>query len=523
MVRMNTFSMLVLSTTLLTLGTAKSWARVRGDFDGDGFDDLVIGVPLEAVNGAPDAGCVHVIYGSSDKLKSAHDQVWSAHSTGIMGAAEPEAQFGAAIAAGDFDGDGFDDLAIGAPFEDVNGISDAGAVHVLYGSSNGLTNEDQLWTQESSGIQGVATEGDSFGFSVIAGDFDGDGRDDLAIGVPYEDSAQFVDSGVVQVIFGGSNGLRSSGDDFFHEDSPGVVGVIDGNDWFGFTLASGDFNGDGRDDLVIGSENDVVNPGGDSGSINVLYGSNDGISRDGDQRWTQDSSGVAGSALVDDRFGHALASGDFDHDGFDDLAVGVPGDAIGQVLAAGSVHVFYGSSSRLHGSDTQFWSQNSSGINNTAEENDQFGESLASGDFNHDGFDDLAIGIPNEEITVDGISITACGAVTVLYGSNSGLRSNGDQFFHQEMISASDGCELFDNFGFALTVGDFNGDHRDDLAIAVPEEDLFGMDEVGAVNVLYGSSSSKLRTSGAQQWTQDSAGINDHAESTDGFGLSFGR
>jgi hypothetical protein len=522
MVRINTASTMIVSVTLLSVCASSAWARARGDFNGDGFDDLVIGVPLEDINGAVDAGCIEVIYGSSAKLKSAHDQVWSAHSTGVMGATEPGARFGASVAAGDFDGDGFDDVAIGAPHEDVNGIGDAGAVHVLYGSSQGLTSRDQLWTQDSPGVREAADEGDLFGFAVIAGDFNDDGRDDLAISAPFEDSPLFFDSGVMHVLFGGSNGLHASGDDLFHEDSAGVVGVIDGNDWFGYTLASGDFNGDGHDDLVIGSENDVVNPGGDAGSVNVLYGYNGGISRNGDQRWSQNSSGIAGTAVVDDKFGHALATGDFDHDGFDDLAIGVPGDTVGTINGAGSVHVLYGSSNRLRTSGTQFWSQNSPGINNSAEFDDQFGTALASGDFNHDGFADLAIGIPLEDLTVNENSVPDCGAVAVLYGSSSGLRSTGDQFFDQDMITTSNGIESYDNFGQALAVGDFNGDGRDDLAIAVPTEDILGFSDDGAVNVMYGSTS-KLKTTGAQMWTQDSANINDHAEDIDAFGLSLGR
>ena len=90
----------------------------------------------------------------------------------------------------DFNGDGFADLAIGVMLEDVGvgaeAIVDAGAVNIIYGSADGLTSlRDQVWTQESVGILDTAGEEDRFGFAVAAGDYDGDGFDDLAVAADY--------------------------------------------------------------------------------------------------------------------------------------------------------------------------------------------------------------------------------------------------------------------------------------------------------------------------------------------------
>ena len=87
----------------------------------------------------------------------------------------------------DFDGDGYADLAVGVPFEDVRGVTDAGAVQVLYGSAAGVSARDQLWHQGKKGVKGALEKGDRFGEVLACGDFDGDGSADLAVGMPYED------------------------------------------------------------------------------------------------------------------------------------------------------------------------------------------------------------------------------------------------------------------------------------------------------------------------------------------------
>ena len=407
-----------------------------GDFDKDGFDDLAIGVSSENIGSIQDAGAVNVIYGSSGSgLTASGNQVWHQDSPGVLGTAEPNDSFGSSVASGDFDKDGFDDLAIGAPYDDIGSIQDAGAVNVIYGSSgSGLTaSGNQVWHQDSPGVLGTAEPNDSFGSSIASGDFDKDGFDDLAIGV-FGENIGNIGAGAVNVIYGSSgSGLTASGNQVWHQDSPGVLGTAEPNDSFGSSVASGDFDKDGFDDLAIGAHGDNIGSIQEAGAVNVIYGSSgSGLTASGNQVWHQDSPGVLGTAERTDSFGRSVASGDFDKDGFDDLAIGAPFDNIGSIQEAGAVNVIYGSSgSGLTASGNQVWHQDSPGVLGTAEPNDLFGYlySVASGDFDKDGFDDLAIGAPYDDIG----SIQDAGAVNVIYGSSgSGLTASGNQVWHQD-------------------------------------------------------------------------------------------
>ena len=265
-------------------------------------------------------------------------------------------------------------------------------------------------------------------------DFDRDGFDDLAVGNPGyggDVNPGPLQSGAVQVLVGSGVGLTAEGNQSWDQDTPGILGVSEGGDAFGSPLVCGDFDGDGFDDLAIGVRYEDVDLKSDAGAVQVLFGSGAGLSVEGNQIWDQDSPGILGVSEAGDHFGWSMASGDFDGDGFDDLAIGVPHENKGGEQDSGAVQVLFGSGAGLAVEANQFWDQGTPGILGGRAYEDYFGRSLASGDFDGDGFDDLAIGVSGEDPYLDDGVKQDAGKVQVLFGSGVGLTAAGNQSWHQ--------------------------------------------------------------------------------------------
>jgi hypothetical protein len=484
------------------------------DYNGDGFADLAIGVPSEDIGAVSVAGAVQVVYGGSGGLSSAGDQVFHQDSDGMNDTAEPLDRFGAALASGDFDGDGFDDLAVGVPNEETS-IQGAGSVHIIYGTAAGLSSAgDQVFHRETADIEDDADFADHFGGALAACDFDGDGRDDLAVGVPFDDVSGEFQAGSVNVLYGGADGLSAAGDQLFHQDV--LNDAAEEFDFFGFSLAAGDFDGDGKGDLAVGVQNEDIEavPVFGAGAVHIIYGSASGLSDAGNAVFHQDTPGMNETAEDGDGFGWAVAAGDFNGDGFDDLAVAVPFENLGTLSNTGAIQVMYGGEGGLSASGDQVFHQESTGMNDTSEEFDSFGFSLASGDFDGDGFDDVAVGVPAEDLAAFNE-----GAVQIVYGTSGGLSSAGDQVFHQDTPGMNDTAENGDEFANTVTSGDFDGDGSDDVTLGVPFEDHDG-DNEGSVQVVYGTGAG-ISSAGDQVFHQDTPGMNDTAEDFDNFGSAL--
>jgi glucose/arabinose dehydrogenase len=476
------------------------------DFDGDGDADLAAGARGEDRTGAPDAGMVQVFSGASGGIAVADDARFFQGEGGVAGLLEGRDQTGAALACGDFDGDGYADLAVGAPGETIGGLAKAGAVHVLYGGPGGLSgNGDQMWRQGSGGVKGEAERRDQFGAALASGDFDGDGFDDLAVGAPGERIAGARDAGTVNVLYGGGSGLGAAGNMRLDQAVAGVLDEAETGDRFGAALASGDFDGDGAADLAVGVPAEAVS-GTRRGMVHVFAGGGTGLTTD-DAVWYRGKASVDGAPANDDLFGWDLAAGHVDGDGFDDLAVGVPGSGTG-----GSVTVLHGGPGGVTGRDLRL-RQGAGGLPGAGEANDAFGTSVALGDFDGDGYDDLAVGAPGESRGGNRRS----GDVTVVFGSGDGLAGGSAQLWHQGRAALAGDLVTRNAFGIDVSVVDVNGDGRDDLAVAA-EATL--TTRRGALHLIPGSAGG-LTGAGDVRWNQDTAGVLGVARDGDRFGVDL--
>lgn len=380
-----------------------------GDFDGDSDDELVIGNEgfSDTVSGAGRVLVLRLSGGSWVTQETIEQGL-----NGYAGVAENGDRLGASLAVGDFDNDGYEDLAIGADGEDVGTVDDAGAVLIAYGSSSGITGaRDQLITRNSDGLTVPPTLVELYGSALASGDFNEDGYDDIAIGAPRARCPNGTDSsGAVVMLLGSAGGIVNTGTRQFRPGVLGVQGTCTDNMVFGRALAAGGFDSGSSSDLAIATGDDAVH---------VLYGSAaTGLQTGDDQRITPAS--LPGSVVGDSRFGISLAAGRFNDEPFNifpgrsSLVIGASFDTVNGAPKAGSVNVIPGSSSGLLPSQAQRFTRSPGLAIGAPVAVDLFGATVAGGDFNDDGRRDLAIGVPYYDM--DGFPDR--GAIEVLYGSD---------------------------------------------------------------------------------------------------------
>ncbi len=438
----------------------------------------------------------------------------TALTTGLLTALPATAQAAAPSGlSGDFNGDGYRDLAIAAPIGKVSGKSGAGYVAVVYGTKSGLdTANRQVISQATSGIPGTPESGDYFGDRLTTGDLDDDGYTDLIVGVHGERIGSTDESGALTVIWGGASGLTTATD----ITSP----LPENRNELGWSVAAGDFDGDGDTDLAAANlaypELNVFDgPISRTGKAQSLVGidtyEQTGINSDklvagdvtgdgktdllvmGQQEITDgyrtrsvlykgSTTGLkAGSKVAG---GYEAVIADVDKDGYGDIVTGnfmekstdEPNGGLG-----GAITVTYGASGGLSSRTPVRINQDTSGVPGAAERNDRFGWSLSAGDVNKDGYADVAVGAAYESIG----SATGAGAVVVLRGSSSGLTGKNAKAYNQNTSGVPGTAESSDHFGDAVRLTDSNGDGRAELIVGAMGEN----DGAGAVWLFKSTSS----------------------------------
>ena len=381
------------------------YSSAAGDFNADGKTDLAV-CAYNWNNNA--TGRTYIFY---------NDGSYPTGATSANVIIEGETtynEFGISLVAGDFNADGETDLAVGAD----RYASFTGRVYIFY-------NDGSYPTGAASAeviIQGESSN-NYFGYSLAAGDFNADGETDLAVGAKSWSGA-FNYTGRAYIFY--NDGSYPTG-------AASAEVIIQGEniyDYFGYSLAAGDFNADGETDLAVGAYGYSTN----AGRVYIFY--NDGSYPTAASSAEEKIGGEAGSYL-----GKSITDGDFNADGRIDLAVG----ADGYSTSTGRAYIFYNDGSYPTGASS------AEVIIQGESSNNYFGYSLAAGDFNADGETDLAVG-------AYGYS-TSTGRAYIFYNDGTYPSSAGSA----DVIITGENSN--NNFGYSLTAGDFNSDKIIDLIV----------------------------------------------------------
>ena len=450
---------------------------------------------------------------------------------------------GNGVLVADINGDGIPDIIIGSGPSANNSLANSGSVYVVFGTTAGFP--DPLPLSTLNGTNGFRLDGESAsnftGYYLAAGDFNGDGIADLIIsatGGAYNGAS----SGSVYVVFGGptmKNGTAWTTCPCQLTSGGSVINITNGfrldggsaGEITGKSVATGDFNGDGIADIVIGANQSGYNSLATSGSVYVVYGSNvTGKMKDGATAWAANQKLTSGSHPIDGTNGFRLdgatatdvtgwwvATGDVNGDGVSDIVFGAPNATYGGA-ASGSVYVVYGSNVAGKMKDgVTAWAANqkltsgSHPIDNTngfrlnGVASDHIGDSVATGDVNGDGYADIIIGAYQAGYN----SLASSGSVYVVYGGTTmkngtawstcpcALTSGGS------VINATngfrlDGASASDFFGYSLNTTDLNRDGYADIIIGAYKAS-YSASNSGSAYLVYGGASGKMKD-GVTAW-----------------------
>ena len=472
-----------------------------GDINGDGFDDVIVGAYLADPNGN-ESGASYVVFGKATGYAAALDLSSLDGTNGFrLAGASTYDRLGRSVSnAGDVNGDGFDDLIVGARLTDPSGYnysysysSGSGASYIVFGKASGFGAILDLSSMDDR--NGFRLEGklaySASGHSVSsAGDVNGDGFDDLIIGAPdpfaLTPEDEYSRSGNSYIVFGKASGFGAAMDLSSLDGSNGFR--LDGElgDHLGYSVSNaGDVNGDGFGDLIVGARQ--INPYDYSsgfGASYVVFGKASGFGAAMDLSSLDGSNGfrLDGELLAYGAAGHSVSSaGDVNGDGFDDMIVGASSASLN-----GISYIVFGQASGFSAAFDLSSLDGSNGFRLDGElAYSAWSHSVSSaGDVNGDGFDDVIVGASG----VDSNGINS-GASYILFGKASGFGAAMDlSSLDSSAGFRLDGVAEHDNLGDSISsAGDVNGDGFDDLIVGAPGADVNGSNS-GASYVIFGSS-----------------------------------
>ncbi|MET7377567.1 VCBS repeat-containing protein [Streptomyces sp. NPDC005526] len=435
------------SATTSATATAPSTKRLHDDFNGDGYPDLAIGAPGTPLGSTAKAGAVGVLYGSAGGLSTSRKQVltWS----GRTNEEDGKTGYGSDLQSADLDEDGYADLLSSVAWRHAVDGYCGRTVVVNWGGPKGLSGTPQL-------LVGMPDAMHLRSFAVA--DVDGDRHLDLIrLGVDatstdpdgeYGSESATADGAVVHGPFErGSYGNRTT---YFSVDPR--------NDLNANSVAAGDVNGDGVGDIAVRTSS-PDEP--DSRGTVLLTGGAGGFTSEGGLK------DAAGRPIG----GEGVVIGDLNRDGYGDIVVGHSFDGFDSdaelPTRGGALGVVYGGPGGVSTTRKPVWvNQDTSGVPGAGEYGDGMGSALSIGDTDGDGYQDVATGLPGEDLG----GVTDAGSVLVLRGSANGLTGTGAKAFSQDTAGVPGAAEKADRFGAETALGDTDGDRKDSLAVGDPAE-----------------------------------------------------